>query len=352
MEKEISHLLIDKTSSLIKALQKMDEAGRKLLIVTEKGSYYSLLSIGDIQRAILRENDLNIPVEKALRPKVRVYYETDDIETIKNHIRQNRNEFMPVLNKDGEISNVVFWEDVFEEEDRLKVKKFDLPVVIMAGGKGSRMKPLTNVLPKPLVPMGEKTILEHIMDSFLKFGSNRFLVSLNYKAEMIEHYLQSLKNPAYNIEFFRETQPLGTSGSLSLIRNKIKETFFVSNCDILIDDDYNEILRYHKENNNVITVVAAIKHYPIPYGILHTAENGLLNKLEEKPGLSFKINTGFYILEPEVLQHIPDNSYFNITDLINKLKDKNKRVGVFPVSEKSWTDIGTWNEYLNRHVKL
>ena len=138
---------------------------------------------------------------------------------------------------------------------------------------------------------------------------------------------------------------MGTAGSLSLLKDQIKETLFVSNCDILIDQDYSEVLKYHRENKNEITVVAALKHYPIPYGTIETGENGRLLELIEKPEISFKINTGIYILEPHLLNEIPENVVFHMTQLIKNVNKRNGLVGVFPVSEKSWKDIGDWDEY-------
>ena len=346
MKTKISNICIDRNLTIKYALKQMDEHGCKLLIVTDAEKFFSLISIGDIQRSIINDNDLNLSVDKALRKKVTVAYETDDIEEIKQRMKIRRNEFMPVLTKEEHIKDVIFWEDLFEEEERGLLSKLDMPVVIMAGGKGSRLKPLTNILPKALIPIGEKTILERIMDSFIELGSNKFYISVNYKSELIEYYLNQLDNSNYQINYFKEEKPLGTAGSLHLLKEKINETFVISNCDILIDQDYSEIVKYHIENRNEITVVAAIKHYPIPYGVLNTGVNGLLRNIEEKPELSLKINTGFYIVEPGLVDEIPVNKYYNITDLINKLKQQKRRIGVFPVSEKSWTDIGTWNDYL------
>lgn len=341
-------IFIDKSATLIKGLQQMDQLGRKLLIVTEKHKYYSILSIGDIQRAIIRENNLQLEVYKALRPEVKVAKNTENPDRIKAHMRERRNEFMPILDAEGNITNIIFWEDLFEGEDRIIPKQVDLPVVIMAGGKGTRLKPLTNVLPKALVPYGEKTILEHIMNRFSKIGCKRFYLSVNHKAQMIEHYLQQVAQSDQTIEFVQESKPLGTAGSLSMLKVCLNETFFVSNCDILVDEDYHAILQYHHENKNAITIVAAIKNYAIPYGTIQTGENGVLTSLQEKPEISFKINTGFYVMEPSILQKIPENTFYNITDLIDQIKHTAEaKIGVFPVSEMSWKDIGTWDEYLN-----
>lgn len=138
---------------------------------------------------------------------------------------------------------------------------------------------------------------------------------------------------------------MGTAGSLRLLKDKLHSTFFVSNCDILINENYGDILKYHQENSNELTVVAALKTYSIPYGTIITKENGLLESIEEKPNLSFKINTGLYILEPSVLEDIP-NKFFHITHLMEKLQKDGRRVGVYPISQNDWIDMGDWDEYL------
>ncbi len=143
-------------------------------------------------------------------------------------------------------------------------------------------------------------------------------------------------------------EPLGTAGSLYLLKGKINNTFFISNCDIIIEEDYGEIYNYHKKNQNELTIVAALKHYAIPYGTLETGDNGILQKLHEKPELVFKINSGMYILEPHLLKEIPENKIFHITKLIENIKKRGGKVGVFPVSENSWKDIGEWSAYLKQ----
>ena len=146
------------------------------------------------------------------------------------------------------------------------------------------------------------------------------------------------------LTYFTEDKPLGTIGSLYLIKKELNKTIFVSNCDIIIEEDYYDIYKYHKANNNDITVVSAIKHIEIPYGVMETKEGGNLISMTEKPEFTFQINTGMYILEPHIIQRIPDNEFYHITDLIEEINKKGK-VGVFPIPEKSWHDIGQWKEY-------
>jgi dTDP-glucose pyrophosphorylase len=335
--------IIPFNASLLEALKKMDTLDKKLLIVIEANKFYGLLSAGDIQRAVIQNKPLETKVGEILRKNIRIATPEDSFENIRQMMFDFRMELCPVVNEDQEIVKVYFWEEVFQEKEPQPKTPFNLPVVIMAGGFGTRLKPLTNVLPKPLIPIGEKTMLEEIFDRFAKHGCNRFHVSINYKADLIQYYI-SQQNLPFALNFFIEDKPMGTAGSMSLLKGKITETFFVSNCDILIEQDYSEILDYHKANNNEITVVAALKHFPIAYGTIETGGNGKLIKLVEKPELTFKINSGMYILEPHLLDEIPEGEFFHITQLIEQVKNRKGNVGVFPVSEKSWKDIGSWEE--------
>jgi NDP-sugar pyrophosphorylase family protein len=218
----------------------------------------------------------------------------------------------------------------------------------MAGGVGTRLRPLTYVIPKPLIPFGNKTFIEAILEMFHLHGCETFLISVNYKADLIEYYLTRQKLP-YQLAFFNEEKPMGTAGSLSMLKGKINETFFVTNCDILIDQDLSEVLNYHRENHNEITLVAAMQHFPIAYGTIETGENGRMIQLTEKPEFTFKVNSGMYIIEPHLLDEIPDKQLFHITQLIENVNSRGGHIGVFPVSEKSWKDIGNWSLFLKEN---
>jgi dTDP-glucose pyrophosphorylase len=341
-------LLISPNKDILTALKLMDEIKRKLLIVSTENKFIGLLSIGDIQRALINNYNLTDKISSIMRKDYIVSKPDDNVDKIKAKMLEIRAEFMPVVDEMNNISEIYFWEELFGPTYKKPIFDFDLPVVVMAGGLGTRLKPLTNVLPKPLIPINEKTLIEDIFERFNNHGCNTFHISVNYKAEFIEYYLRQ-QNLPYNLNFFKEDKPMGTAGSLSLLKEKINSTFFVTNCDILIDQDYSEVLKYHRDNNNEITVVATLKHYPIAYGTIETGENGLLEKLLEKPELTFKINSGMYILEPHLIKEIPNDNLFHITHLIEKVKNRNGRVGVFPISEKSWIDIGNWEEYFKNY---
>lgn len=345
-------LFISYDATLFDALKIMDEKKRKLLIIVkEKNKYVNLISIGDIQRSIINGHPLSDGLNEIVIDDKVVATTADSLRSIKSLMSSIRAEFMPVLNGDGDLCDVVFWERVADADELHPKIKNVIPVVVMAGGKGARLKPITNVIPKPLIPIGERTILEEIMHRFECAGSEKFYLSVNYKQEMMKYYLDSV-GKSDSIEYFTETKPLGTAGSLSLLKGKLNSTFYVTNCDILIDQDLNEIYKYHSDNKNEITLVAALKQFSIPYGTIISGKDGLLESMQEKPDLTFKINAGVYILEPHLLDEIPDGEFFHITELIDNVRKRGGRIGVFPISEKSWLDIGQWPEYINtvRHL--
>ena len=341
------NLKIDKNATLLSALKQMDEVGKKMLLVFDEGKFYSIVTIGAIQRAIIKHHDLNQTVGANIKVTGQLYASVlDSKEEIKKKMLSIRAQFMPVLNEEGNLVELYSWDDFFHsssiEDER---EKINLPVVIMAGGKGTRLKPITNVIPKPLVPVGDKTILEIIMDQFEGIGCKKFYMSVNYKADMMEYYLSQLEHK-YDIEFFMEDKPLGTIGSVSLLKGKITSPFFVSNCDSINDQDYRDVYDYHIENKNDLTIVTMVKTFRIPYGVIETGENGLMESLKEKPELNYQVNTGVYILNSELIDEIPEGEFFHITHLMENVKARGGRVGCFPVSENAWHDMGEWPEYL------
>lgn len=343
---KIQNWIISADITMISALKKMDEYHTKLLFVFEGDKFDCILTIGDIQRAIIKNVSMDTQVNDILNRNKIYAQEKDDIDNIKSIMFKEQIDCMPILNDNGEIIQVLFWADVFEGTSQAEAReKIDLPVVIMAGGKGTRLKPITNVIPKPLVPVGDKTILEVIMDQFEGIGCHKFYMSVNYKANMMEYYLSQLDHK-YDIEFFMEDKPLGTIGSVSLLKGKIKTPFFVSNCDSINDQDYRDVYDYHVKNHNDLTIVTMVKTFKIPYGVIETGADGIMTALKEKPEMNYQVNTGAYILNPECIDEIPKGEFFHITHLMEKIKNRGGRVGCYPVSEGSWHDMGEWPEYL------
>ena len=342
---KIKDRVIQSSMTVLQSLKKMDEAKVKMLFVFENDKFLSILTIGDIQRAIIKQVNLNDCILSILDSNKAFASLNESKNIIREKMLRLRAECMPVVDDEGNLVDVYFWSDFFKQSEGEQREKIDLPVVIMAGGKGTRLKPITNVIPKPLIPVGDKTILEVIMDQFEGIGCKKFYMSVNYKADMMQFYLSQLEHK-YDIEFFMEDKPLGTIGSVSLLKGKITTPFFVSNCDSINDQDYRDVYDYHIQNNNDLTIVTMIKTFRIPYGVIETGEDGLMQSLKEKPELNYQVNTGVYILNPELIEEIPEGEFFHITHLMEKVKVRGGRVGCFPVSENAWHDMGEWPEYL------
>lgn len=346
MNERVRKRIVDSHKTIIQTMKMMDNGCVKSLLVFKDDRFIGMITNGDLQRAIIANKPFDTEIGFLVNNSEKKYaLVSDDKGLVKKWMLDVRAEMMPVVDTDGNLVKVIFWDELFKEPRKDNRTKVDLPVVIMAGGKGTRLKPITNVIPKPLIPIGDKTILEEIMDQFEGIGCKKFYMSVNYKSDMMRFYLEQLEHH-YDIEFFEETKPLGTIGSVSLLKGKINTPFFVSNCDIIIDQDYRDVYEYHKKNNNELTIVTAVKSFKIPYGVIETGKDGLMTGLQEKPEITYMINTGVYILNPECIDEIPENEFFHITHLMEKIKKQGGRIGCFPVSEQAWKDMGDWREYL------
>ncbi len=348
---KINSITIQINASILDALKTMDATFRRLLLVFDGDQFKNILSIGDIQRAVLKNIPFETPVKEILRKETLISNSNESPNIIQKRMFEQRIECMPIVDSNHRLVDVIFWEDIFSDLKAPAKNRFSIPVVIMAGGEGTRLRPITYVLPKALVPIGNESILEKIINSFIDYGNNEFYISVNYKAPMIQQYINDIYKNRIKLDYLTEDKPLGTAGALYSLKGKINGDFFVSNCDIIIENDYSEILEYHKSNKNDLTIVSALKHYAIPYGILETETNGMLRKITEKPEITYQINSGMYILDSKVLNYIPENVHFHMTHLIEEILNRNGKVGVFPVSERSWVDIGDWQHYLQNNIK-
>lgn len=345
MKDRLKERVISPSTSLLDAMKQMDHGKVKMLFVFDNEHFEGIVTIGDIQRAIIRGVALTEPISIIVDKNKKYAKAGEPQESIRRKMLSLRAECMPVVDERNELVDVLFWADMFHRPEIQHREKIDLPVVIMAGGKGTRLKPITNVIPKPLIPIGDKTILEEIMNQFEAIGCTKFYMSVNYKSDLMRFYIDQLEH-AYDIEFFEEPKPLGTIGSVALLKDKITTPFFVSNCDIIIDQDYRDVYEYHIDNHNDLTIVTAVKSFRIPYGVIETGEEGLMKELKEKPEHTYMINTGVYVLNPELISEIPEGEFFHITHLMEKIQARGGRVGCFPVSEHAWKDMGEWPEYL------
>lgn len=355
MNKDIQPFLIEMDTDIKHAMRQLEESAHKILFVVKDNSQLiGTLTDGDIRRWILREGNLNDKISQVCNRSPYCVQGKYDLPDIKKEMLERNIQCVPVVNHLNEITELIFWDAVFEEEGIKKpLRQLDLPVVIMAGGKGTRLDPFTKILPKPLIPIGDKSIIEIIIDSFIPYGVKTFYITLNYKSKIIKSFFEELA-PSYSVEYVYEEKPLGTASSLKYLAGKIDNSFVVTNCDILIRTDYSDLIDFHDRNRNDITIVASMKNYHIPYGICEIENGGILTRITEKPEYNFLVNTGMYVVRPETLSLIPDNEIFHMTQLIEKVKGRGGKIGVFPISENSWLDTGEWTEYKKalQHLKL
>ncbi len=341
----LNDILIDKGKTIIEAMKQLDKTAKRILfVVDENKSLIGSLTDGDIRRYILKFGKLDGFVEQACNKNPYFVFSGFDKEKIKNNMISKDLKYIPVLNEGKKIIEILINESQNNQISINPIEKINIPVVIMAGGFGTRLEPFTKILPKPLIPIGDKTIIEIVIDNFKQYGVSDFWISLNYKSSIIKSYLLDL--PYDKLNFIEEQEPLGTAGSLYLIKNKIKSDCLVlTNCDIIIDADFYDILNFHKNKKNDITLIASLQSYKIPYGICEIKEDGVLENIVEKPEYNFLISTGIYIINREILKLIPSKKFFHATNLLSKAKSSGFKVGVYPISQNSWRDIGQWDEY-------
>ena len=260
---------------------------------------------------------------------------------------KNNFTIIPVLDDFNKVKEIITLKSLSKNQEKTPKKKNVLnkiPCIIMAGGKGTRLQPFTDVLPKPLIPIKKQTVIERIISGFTGYGVNKFLVSINYKAEILKAYFKELK-PKYKLKFITENKPLGTIGSLSKVSKKEGKNFFITNCDTISDVNLGDMYKFHIKNNYDVTLLASSKIHKIPYGVCHVAKNGDLKRIEEKPKFDFLVNVGLYLVNNKVIDFIPKNKIFHFTDLIKVLQKKKYRIGLFTVYENKWLDVGQWDEF-------
>jgi dTDP-glucose pyrophosphorylase len=344
--KLIDQYLVKTGTSLKLAMKQLDATHRKILfLIDEDQKLLGSLSDGDVRRWILAEGVLDTDAINVCNVNPYSVSEGYDFDLLRNEILNQKYTAVPVLSINRDIIDIIFWDEILEESKLEKeYKEIDVEVVIMAGGQGTRLEPFTKILPKPLIPIGDKTIIEIIIDKFLNYKINHFLVSVNHKARIIKSYFEEL-SPAYAIEYIEEKIPLGTIGAISLLKGRFTKPILITNCDIIIDTNYAEFVDFHLKNKYDISLVASLMNHKIPYGICEIEAGGTMTNFKEKPEFSFLASTGMYIINPELIHLIPDNTFYHITHLMQLVRDNGGKVGVFPISEDSWLDTGEWQEY-------
>ncbi|EKD26227.1 MAG: hypothetical protein ACD_79C01302G0008 [uncultured bacterium] len=340
MDKKIEKIFLDKTATIKDALKKMNEGLMGIVLVVDNNQkLIGTIVDGDIRRAILDNKKMDSSVLGIMNknPKYLYSWERGKEEELmlKKQIVQ-----IPILNKQRKVIDIILWKELKEKKKRYTCKKNI--IFIPAGGKGERLDPFTKVLPKPLIPFRDKPMIEEIMERFHKYGFRKFVLTLNYKAEMIKAYFAD-NHGRFNINFHNEQMRLGTAGSLYFLKKKVSQPIIISNCDVLIDLDFHELLKHHKKNRNDITIVSALKHVKIPYGVIEMNDGNLLN-IMEKPEYDFMVNAGIYVIEPKILDYVSKDKYIDMPELIKLSKNDGFKISVYPYFN-NWSDVGEWDEY-------
>lgn len=343
---KVEELFIPETATVLETMRKLDETGQRIVFIAPGGHLKAVVTDGDIRKFFLRGGTMEAPVSQAANyaPKSLPVSERGRAREV---LQQYGIDALPILNKRGVITDIVFARGV-DVDNR---KHADLPVVMMAGGLGTRLYPYTKILPKPLIPVGEQPIAELIIDRFRDFGCREFTLVVNYKRGMIKSYFGDLEKD-YTVRFVDEEVFMGTGGGLCLLKGKIDRPFFFTNCDTLLDVDFGDIYEYHKQHGHLITMVCAFKHYTVPYGVVELGEDGGIAAMREKPELNFLTNTGVYVVEPRVVEEMRDGEVIGFPDVIKRYRDAGEKVGVYPISESSWMDMGQMEELEKMRRKL
>ena len=345
-----SKYLINSNLSIQQTIKYMKSHGLKsLFVIDKKSKLIGSISGGDIRGAILKKKKLSNSIKQIIQYSPKFIYDGPQNlinKKLKNYFKKYKIENIPILNKDKTIKNIISWNELIETKPKLKkinkLSNYKFKVVIMAGGKGSRLKPFTDILPKPLIPIKKKTIIEYILNNFIKYGLKKFIITTNYKSEILKSYL--IDTFSKNLfHFVKEKKPSGTVGSLKVIQSNLP--FLVSNCDVFHKIKLNKFLDFHFKNTNDISLVVAKKKNVVPYGVCEINSSNHIINLKEKPTSNIYINTGLYIIGNKAINLIPKKKYYDFNDLISLAIEKNFKIGAFQIKDNEWHDIGRWDEY-------
>ncbi|MBU3126092.1 nucleotidyltransferase family protein [Clostridium tagluense] len=314
------------------------------LVVNENNELVGTITDGDIRRAILKEASISDSIENTYFKNFKFVTEEHSKKKAKEYMLSNKIRQVPVIDKDKKLIDLYFLDDIISYE------KKDNYVFILAGGLGTRLRPLTETVPKPMLTVGDKPILELIIEQFKEYGFTNFIISLNYKGEIIEDYFKNGSEFGVKIEYIKETKKLGTAGSIALVKEKFTKPFIVINGDILTGIDFEKFLNHHIKNNFNITVGVRNYEINVPYGVLVT-DNMLIESLEEKPTYKFHINGGVYVVNPEIVKYIKEDEVYNMTDLIEDAMNNDYTSGIYEITEY-WKDIGQIEDYRKANTDI
>lgn len=329
------------TATMKEVLMTISEGNMQIALVVDNDCHLAgTVTDGDIRRALLRGDGLETPIGALMNDNPLTGLLDEDESLWQRTMQRHTLRHLPLLDANGCVVGLARFE-------LPKEPKRDNPVVLMAGGLGTRLHPLTHSQPKPLLEVGSKPILETIIENFSDHGFHNIYLCINYKGEMIKQYFGDGSRWDVEIEYIEEHKRMGTAGALSLLPNKPDAPFFVMNSDLLTKVDFVRLLHFHQKQSACATMCTREYTHQIPYGVINLEGHDVVNMVE-KPTQRFSVNAGIYVLEPETLDDIPTDVFFDMPSLINTLLENNKSVSSFPIHEY-WIDIGRMKEFEQAH---
>ncbi|MBI3771287.1 MAG: nucleotidyltransferase family protein [Gammaproteobacteria bacterium] len=334
-------IAVKPSDTMQKVMQVIDTGRMQIaLVVDDNDHLIGTVTDGDIRRAILKGRGLDTPVQEYMNKNPTTGLIDEEPSSWQRTMLRHTLRHLPLLDAGGCIAKLTFL-----EPPREPVR--DNPVVLMAGGLGTRLRPLTEKKPKPLLTIGNKPILETIIENFVSQGFHKFYVCINYKGDMIREHFKDGSQWDASITYIEENKRLGTAGALSLIKDKIDLPFFVMNGDLLTKVDFVRLSEFHKQQQNTITMCVREYRYQIPYGVV-SLDRHRITGISEKPIQYYQVNAGIYMLDHEIINDIPHNQFYDMTTLIEVILAKNITVGSFPLREY-WMDVGRVEDFEQAH---
>lgn len=336
---EFEQYLLHDNMTIREAMQIIDKNRHKAAVLVTNEKLAGTVTDGDIRRYLLQDGSIDDSVLKAVNYHPYYVYEDDELVDYKQYMIKQLITLLPVVDENGFLVRI----EVLNPTKQIrKITEDNVPLVVMAGGLGTRLKPYTDIIPKPLIPIGDKTITEHILERFGFFGCKQFYLIVNYKKKLIEAYFKE-EGKYLDIQIVEEPFFMGTAGGICLLKEKLEENFFLVNCDILIDGDYYQIWEEHLKSNNLITIVSAKTCITIPYGTIVADKENRVLSLKEKPSVAYSVNTGMYVCNTKIFHYIREEK-IDMPDLIQRCINAGEKIGKFEIDENEWYDMGQPNQ--------
>ncbi|MFJ8102433.1 nucleotidyltransferase family protein [Lysinibacillus sp. NPDC096212] len=335
--KQWQKTLVTQNQTLLDTMKIIDDSSLQIAVVVDREQHLlGTVTDGDIRRGILRGEGLDVPITSIMNPNPISAKAGQKHYRYKQLMKSKMLKQMPIVDETNKIVDILF-------SDNLELTLNKNTVILMLGGLGTRLRPLTNDTPKSMLNIGNKPILETIIEGFKQYGYTHFVFSVNYKKEVIQDYFQNGEAFDVTIEYVEESKRMGTAGALSLLENRPTKPFFVMNGDLLTQVNFDQLMQFHIEHQSMATMCVREYEYQIPYGVIETAGTDLVT-IKEKPIHRSFVNAGIYVLNPEVFECIPQDEFYDMPTLFEQLIEKDKKTSAFPIREY-WLDIGQKDEY-------